>query len=527
MSDKDKQLLNDVEIFMKWQKSPLDWVCDIFNLRPQRVKEEYKELYDKAVKERRYNDFKGQWFEAFVKGEEVTWQQVAILMSVAAAIQKKAPNRVSVRSGHGIGKSATLSWLLLWFLFCFKNSMIPCTAPTTDQLHDILWKECMLWLSRMPKEISSFYDWSNDYIRMLESPQSWFARARTARKEAPEALAGMHADDMLYLVDEASGVADEIFNTGEGALTGDFFLFVMISNPTRLLGYFHESHTSDAENWQTLDFNSEESPIVNKKYVQRIIDKHGINSDEYLIRVKGEFPRADSMDDGGFVPLLLAQDIRESIDGSFIGRKRMGVDPGGEGKDLSSWVVRDNYRAKIVAREKISDPKKIAAKTRTLMEHYGIEAGDIVVDNFGEGANVAQELGLVGIRVDAVNVGGRIDKDTEDAAKAVGGKVFINLRAFAYWGVRTWLRAGADLFNNASWKKEGTAIKYRTELSGKIKMMSKRDMRKAGIKSPNNMDALMLTFVRGEYIEDEEASEDLFEEDEENEYSPLYSSINL
>ncbi len=520
-------MLNDIDLFIAWQTSPLKWVCEIFGLRTQRVLPEYQDLYDKAKQENRFNDFKVQWFDTFVKGENVTWQQEAILLSVEAAITRKAHNRITVKSGHGIGKSATLAWLLLWFLFCHENSMIPCTAPTSDQLHDILWKEVMIWMAKMPEEISSLYDWSNDYIRMNESPQTWYARARTARKESPEALAGMHADHMLYLVDEGSGVPDEIYNTGEGALTGEFYLFVMISNPTRLLGYFHDSHTTDAENWQCLSFNSEESPVVNKKYVQRIIDKHGINSDEYLVRVKGEFPRADSIDDGGYVPLLREEDLRTTLDASFIGRKRMGIDPGGEGSDVTSWVVRDNYRAKIVATEKTSTSKTIAQKTLTLMEHYGIEAQDITLDNFGEGANVAQELALSGVRINAINVGTRLSKDEDDAAKAVGGKIFINLRAFAYWGLRKWLRVGGELVNSPIWKDEGIGIKYRTELSGRIKIMSKRDMRKLGIKSPNCLDATMLTFVEGEYIDEEYIDELEEDEEEEGDANYLYPSLNL
>lgn len=514
--------MNDIDLFLNWQSSPLKWVCDIFKLEPQQVKPQYRDKYEQAILDCKFNDFKKGWFEPFIKGEQITWQQLAILLAVEAAITRRSLNRISVRSGHGIGKSTTLSWLLLWFLFCFKDAQIPCTAPTSDQLHDILWKEVHIWLNKMPDEIKQLYDWSGDYIRMIESPQTWFARARTARKEAPEALAGIHADHVLYLVDEASGVPDEIFNTGEGALTGGFFLFVMISNPTRLFGYFHDSHYSDKENWQCLAFNAEESPIVNEKYNQRIIDKHGLNSDEYLVRVKGEFPRADSMDSDGYLPLLVEQDLRITSDGEFIGRKRMGIDPSGEGSDTTSWVIRDNYKAKIVAKEKTSSSKTIAAKTRTLMEHYEIAEDDITCDNFGEGANVAQELALVGIKINALNVGERIDKDEEEASKVTGDKLFLNKRAKAYWDLRKWLRSGGELFQNTAWKEEALRIPYRTETSGRIQIMSKRRMKKEGIKSPNNMDALMLTFISGDYIED--IPDD---EEEEEEHVPLYPSLNI
>jgi len=519
--------MNDIELYIKWQGDPLQWVCDMFNLRPQGVKEEYQTLYDAAVADRKFYEFKAGWFKPFVKGEEVTWQQTAILMAVGAAVQKKALPRISIRSGHGIGKTTTLSWIMLWFLFCFKNAQIPCTAPTGDQLHDILWKEVQLWLSRMPKEISSLYEWSNDYIKMVESPQTWFARARTARKEAPEALAGVHGDAVLYLIDEASGVPEEIFNTGEGALTGDNFILVMISNPTRLVGYFFDSFNRDRENWQTLHFNSEESPIVNARFVQRIIDKHGINSDEYRIRVKGEFPAEDAIDNGGYLPLLIDADRRETSDKRLIGRKRLGIDPSGEGKDSTVFVVRDNYKAVKVSSEKISTSKSIAQRTRTIMDEYGIAQEDITVDNFGEGANVAQELALVGIRVNAVNVGDAVPKEEEEYDKLNGERTFINKRAKAYWLLRHWLRTGGELVENKSWKDEFPNNRYRTELSGRVKMMGKREMRREGIRSPDTMDALMLTFIDGEVIPSEpEVKHDDFLDDEDD-GTFLYPSMNL
>lgn len=514
---------SDAELFLEWQRSPLQWVCDMFRLKPQPLNEDYKELYDKAVKTNSFGSFKAQWFGEFKKGEHVTWQQTAILLGVGAAVTHKAQVRLSIRSGHGIGKSATLAWLLLWFLFCHKNAQIPCTAPTSDQLNDILWKEAQIWLSRLPKEISNLYDWSNDYIRMKESPKTWFARARTARKESPEALAGVHADHVLYLVDEASGVPDEIFNTGEGALTGDNYLFVMISNPTRLNGYFYESHNSDKESWQNFSFNAEESPIVNERYVQRIIDKHGLNSDEYRVRVKGDFPKEDAVDDQNYSPLFLEQDTRTTQDSPFVGARRLGVDPAGEGDDTTAWVLRDNFKAKVVAREKNSNPKSIAEKTVQLLNIYEVDPLNIIVDNFGEGANVAQELALAGFRVHAINVGDTVEKREEEYAKATGDKIYINVRAKSYHALKKWLRSGGELVEDKCWKEQMRAIRTRTELSGRLKIMSKREMRKNGFRSPNELDALMLTFVDGEVIEDfdEELHTSL------NEYMPMYPELNI
>jgi hypothetical protein len=291
----------------------------------------------------------------FLKGSMYTWQQDAILEAVKRAVRGEGQKRISIRSGHGIGKSATLSWLILWYLFCFKDSQIPCTAPTSVQMHDVLWKEVAKWLDKMPDPVKKKFETTSEYVRITDSPDTWFARAATARKEAPEALAGMHADNLMYVVDEASGVPDEIFNTAEGSLTGTDIIFIMISNATRNYGYFYNSHHKDKKYWQTLHFSSMDSPIVDEQYVTRIADRSGTDSDEYRIRVLGEFPKMNSMDDEGWVPMYEEDELRFTTDGNFIGEVRMGIDPSGEGKDKTTWVIRDNFKAKIIADEKISN----------------------------------------------------------------------------------------------------------------------------------------------------------------------------
>lgn len=483
--------MTDVELFRSFQKLPTFFVEKIWNLVPQSVKPEYQEKVAELILktwdewEEAKREFRPDWFEPFQKGKNLTWQQWLILLSIEKALAGQAKRRISIESGHGTGKSATLSWLLLWFLFCFKDAQIPCTAPTSTQIHDILWKEVAIWLGKMPLEIRGKYEWTNNYVKVKESPETWFARAATGNKENPEALAGVHGDYVMYLTDEASGVPDQIFNTAEGALTGETFLFIMISNHTRLLGYFHDSHTTDRKNWQCLSLDSRESPIVEPGFVERIRDKHGEDSDEFRIRVAGKAPKEDAIDDQGYVPLLVESDLHYCQDYQFVGTVRLGVDPSGEGSDESIWVVRDNFKAKIVAKERISNPKSIAQKTITLMSFYGIPQEEVWIDNFGEGANVAKEIALASqLRVNSLNV----NEEAEDKER------YVNKRAEAYWRLRQWLRIGADLVNDDRWKQLLT-IKYRRELSGKLKIMGKREMQKLGIKSPDAADALMLTFI--------------------------------
>ena len=457
---------------MQYMKSPLLFIQDMWQLQP--VPED----------------------EKFQKGRHITNHQHKLFIAVEKALKREDKQRITVRSGHGTGKSASLAMLILWYLFSFQDAQIPCTAPGAEQMYDVLWKEIAKWMERMPKHIKEQYEWTTSYIRMKVSPSTWFARARTARKESPEALAGMHGDHVLFIVDEASGVPNEIFNVAEGALTEENILVILIGNPTRTSGYFYDSHHSDKHSWQCLHFDSYDSPIVDAKFVNRIADKHGDDSDEYNIRVRGNFPKEDAIDDKGYVPLILAADIRTTVDATFTsGKKRMGIDPAGEGANETIWVLRDNFKARVVAKEAKSTSKSIAQKTQTLMELYGLTGDDVYVDNFGVGANVSQELALGGVGVHGVNVG-----DPPDDKERFG-----NLRAEAYFGLKEWVKKGGELVEDEGWEQL-LNIKFKRNLRGKIQIMSKDEMRRAGIVSPDVADALSLTFVEpdGEYSVHEE-----------------------
>lgn len=475
----------DVKLYRKFQRSPIFFIKTMWGLIPQPLKEDYKDI----AKSVPLKDYKAHWFKPFIKGKHITWQQWVILLAVEKGLRGEASKRITVKSGHGIGKDTTLSWAILWFLFCFEDAQVPCTAPSREQLHDILWKECKIWLDRMPERASKLYEWRYGYIRMKEAPETWFARARTAKKEAPEALSGVHGDHVLFGIDEGSGVHDEIFNTAEGALTGPNVLILMISNPTRLIGYFYDSHHADAHNWQNLSFDSEESPIVDWDYVDRIEEKHGRGSDEWRKRVSGKFPKEDSVDDQGYVPLLTKADIKEVEDADFIGERKMGIDPAGAGRDKTEWLIRDSFKAKSVLTEKKSTPKTIAQKTLTLMTHHYVDPGAVWIDNFGEGANVAVEIALAQpkYKTNPVSFGDRNCDVT-----------FLNKRAEMYWRIKDWFRTGGAIVKDVELKKQLLSIRYREELSGKIKIMSKREMKKLSISSPDIADALALTFFEDE-----------------------------
>lgn len=495
------------------QASPHAFVWQMWGLLPQPVRKEYATEYlaGLLLKGKEWDTFvasvRPAWFVPYIDGKHLTWQQSLVLHGVEKALRKEVPPRISIVSGHGIGKSAISSILILWFLFVKYESKVACTAPSADQMYDVLWSELKKWLDRMPKPVANLYLWETTHLRIRESAQSWFARAKTSNKENTEALAGIHAPSVMMLADESSGIEEKIFETMEGALTGEFFIIFLVGNGVRSEGYFYDSHHKDAARWQLYSFNAEESPITTPQSSQMWKDKYGEDSEQYVVRVKGGFPPLGDMDIKGYMPLFIESDIRLTpfdSDWRTVGRTIGSLDPSGEGQDESAWAVKDRMRAGIIATEQTSNEKSMATKSLTICTKYDVRPEDFIIDAFGTGHKVSQEIALatakydVPWRVTPLNTGEACD-NAEDQV------LYINKRAMGYWLLSLWVKKGGELMYSQGLKDELLSIKFRRTTNGRIQIMSKLDMKKLGIKSPNKADALSMLFLEAlDYYSQEE-----------------------
>src|SRR6185503_11337335 len=151
--------------------------------------------------------------------------------------------------------------------------------------------------------LAAEFEWTSEKFFLKASPQESFAVARTSRPENPEALQGFHSDNILFLIDEASGVVDEVFQVAEGALSSEGAFVLMAANPTKTQGYFYDSHHRMRGSWATMHVNGEDCKRVSHQYIEDMAKKWGRESSIYKIRVKGEF--AGTPD--GVIPLDLIQ----------------------------------------------------------------------------------------------------------------------------------------------------------------------------------------------------------------------------
>lgn len=178
------------------QKDPFFLIREMYGLTVQPPRPHAREKVEKLFTcphkefEEIANSLSLEDFERFENGTHLTWHQFILILAYARAMAGTLPRRIAVRSGRGVSKSATLAMIIYHFLFVYANSLVAATAPTGEQIYGALWKEAALWLTKMKKPFKDVFEWQSYFIRHRETPNVWYARAKTA--ENIEALSGLH-----------------------------------------------------------------------------------------------------------------------------------------------------------------------------------------------------------------------------------------------------------------------------------------------------------------------------------------------
>lgn len=395
--------------------------------------------------------------------------------------------RLSIRSGHGVGKSSFLSIAILWFTSCYFPCKIPCTAPTAHQLSDVLWAELSKWhrvLKHRIPELADQFEQTQDEFRLKEAPKESFAVARTARADKPEALQGFHSDNLLIVADEASGIPDVIFEVGQGTLSTDGAFAILAANPTRKSGFFYETHHRLRERWETMVVNGENSELVSKQFVDDIAHQYGADSNVYRVRVLGEFA---SEDDSVVIPLDLCENAKIR-DVEAFGERVWGIDVARFGRDRTTLVKRCT-NATLEAHKSWSGQDLMQTSGRIYAEWLetapDARPKSVFVDVIGIGAGVADRLMELGLPVVPVNV----------AEEASVSEKYLRLRDELWFKARKWLeQKNCKLVDDEVLIAELTLPRYSFTSTGKLKVESKDELKKRFPQSPDVADAFCLTF---------------------------------
>lgn len=395
---------------------------------------------------------------------------------------QKGQRRISIRAGHGVGKSTGCAWVSIWHMVCRYPQKTIMTAPTAGQLFDALFSEVKFWVNRLPDPIRNLFETFSDRIVLKAQPEASFISARTSSADRPEALAGIHSENVLLIVDEASAVPEAVYESAAGSMSGERACTVLIGNPTRNSGLFFKTHHQLASDWKTIHVSCLDSKRVSEDFVKQIAATYGEESNAYRVRVLGEFAVGDddTLISGEVVDAAMERDIELDRDAPLV----YGLDVARFGDDRSVLCKR---RGNVVLEFK-------SWSSRELMETVGIvvneaetdHPAEICVDSIGLGAGVADRLREMGLNVRDVNV-------SETAAM---NPKAAKLRDELWMAVRDWLNQRAcKLPKGDDLRQELVSPRYTFLSNGKLKVEGKGEMKKRGMRSPDFADSLCLTFA--------------------------------
>jgi phage terminase large subunit len=405
----------------------------------------------------------------------------------AEALRAIANNdRVAIKSGHGVGKTACLSWIVLWWLLTHYPCKAAVTANTAHQLSDVLWTEIDKWARSLPQGFKDLLDFKTDKISLKGATDS-FAVARTSRRENPEALQGFHSENMLFICEEASGIPDVVFQVGEGAMSTAGAKTIMAGNPTRSDGFFYEAFHGQRDQWHCMTVSCEDGEYVSEDFLNNMAEKYGRDSNVYRVRVLGEFP---TQSDDVLLPLhLVEESLKRDVEPSPTTPVVWGLDVARFGSDRSALAKRQG--------QILVEPVK-SWQNKDLMEMAGIILAEfdatpyrlkpqaIYIDAIGIGAGLADRLRELDLPAVAISV-------SETASLK---DRFNRLRDELFWNAREWFEArDCHMPDDQTLISELTAIRYKYLSNGKLKIESKDEMKRRGQRSPDLADAFVLSFA--------------------------------
>ena len=403
--------------------------------------------------------------------------------------------RITIVSGNGVGKTFFCSILSIHYLLFRNDVKIPVTAPASSQLRDGLHPECIKWIKTLPDFLQSQLGYTQDRIVRLDNPENNFVSFRTARKETPEALAGIHATHVMCIVDEASGVDDIVYEAAQGTLSTPGAIFVMIGNGTRLSGYFYNSHNRNKTQWSCYQVTSFDAQNVDQSFVDTIEQTYGLDSNQYRVRVLGLFPtnEEDSLISHADALSALNRDVLPS----HSAEECWGVDVG-RGGDNSALIKR---RGNVVHGGRQWNIKNLMETVGIVYQEWmdaRVKPDHIYVDAIGIGAGVADRLAELLSSSDTSVVS--INVSELPAMKGV----YPRLRDELWYEVKNWIETKICSFQvGDGFAREDVEILIEEicaplaiyTSSGKNGVESKPQMKARGIKSPNMADALCLSLA--------------------------------
>ena len=416
--------------------------------------------------------------------------QIQILKDIGEQLKKgkdlQTAIQEAVASGHGIGKSALISWLIHFAISTHENTRGVVTANTEGQLRTKTWPELSKWHNMFIAKDLFTYTATAIFSSDKDYEKTWRIDAIPWSKNSPESFAGLHnqGNRILVLFDEASAIDDVIWEVTEGALTdaNTEIIWCAFGNPTRNSGRFRECFRKYRKFWNTYQIDSRTVKISNKAKIEEWLEAYGEDSDFFKVRVRGVFPSASDLQ---FISTEIADKAQKRVYkvGQFDNLPVIiGVDPAWTGGDTLEIVMRNGYSMKCLATiEKNDDDMRMANLIAQFEDEYKADA--VFIDQ-GYGTGIYSIGKSMGRKWRLVAFGGKAPND-----------MYLNMRAYMWGEMKEWLKEGGSIPNEQGLYDDLVGPEAIIDKNGRIQLESKKDMKERGLPSPNKGDALALTFA--------------------------------
>ena len=424
-----------------------------------------------------------------IQAQPDPWQEAALM----SLVEKK---RVAIAGCNGSGKDVLAVWAALWALCTKPFCKGQVTGPNKIQVFDTVWPEAKKWIDHSPI-LPHLITWTKTRLAWKEAPDRWFISARTAAKRysaggtgdvATEGIQGMHAEHLIIIITEASGVEDNNWEAAESCCTQPDNYLMAVGNPLRRSGRFYDIFTKTTyAGWVRRHVSHKDSAWVDKARVKEWIERYGVQSAFCQVRCFGRFPKEGDTDSA--IPwdmVQAAMERREPLNASDSKDLQLGVDVARYGGDEFVIAVRRGLEiVEILIWQKISGSQMEGVIVQALKDHGGNKETPVIIDEAG--------LGSTGPVDHLLNMGYNVIGVTNSGTA-------VNEERYAKWDDEQWMETLHEFLKVGKLPLDDTLLAQLTtrryEFTGRNeqqrRLESKKQMRSRGIQSPDRAEAVMM-----------------------------------
>jgi len=424
------------------------------------------------------------------------WQKEILCLIRDGLIDINRAIQLAVASGHGVGKSALVGWIILWAISTKPDTRGVVTANTETQLKTKTWAELGKWYHRFIAKDHFSLTATAIFSVDQAHERTWRIDMVPWSERNTEAFAGLHNKGRRILVvfDEGSAIPDVIYEVTEGALTDSEteIIWCVFGNPTRNTGRFRECFPGQrfAKVWKSKQVDSRQVSLTNKDQIGAWINAYGEDSDFVRIRVKGTFPRTGEME------FISSADVEEACTAEAVSFPHdplvIGVDVARYGSNESVIFFRKGRDARTIEPIRLRGLSTVALATKVAEVYHQYHVDAIFVDGGGVGGGVVDNIRALHLFCFDINFGAKAD--SVGFSVGISGEAYANKRAEMWGMMRAWLKGGS-IPNDPDLRAQLIGPMYTYNLQNQILLEKKEDMMKRGMDSPDMADALALTFA--------------------------------